>query len=57
VRATLAEAWLGLGDAQKSQEALDQAAPFAEAWMRQSTADQLAKLKPLLDKSPLKALA
>jgi hypothetical protein len=56
VRATLAEAWLGLGDAQKSQEALDGAAPFAEAWMRQSTAEQLAKLKPLLDKSPLKAL-
>jgi hypothetical protein len=57
VRATQAEAWLGLGDAQKSQEALEQAAPFAEAWMRQSTADQLAKLKPLIDQSPLKALA
>jgi hypothetical protein len=57
VRASLAEAWQGLGDAQKSQEALDGAAPFAEAWMRQSTADQLAKLKPLIDKSPLKALA
>jgi hypothetical protein len=57
VRATLAEAWLGLGDSQKSKEALDQAAPFAEPWMRQTTADQLAKLKLLLDKSPLKALA
>jgi len=57
VRATLAEAWLGLGDAQKSQEALDQAAPFADAaWMRPSTAEQLTKLKPLLDASPLKAL-
>ncbi len=57
VQATLAEAWLGLGDAQKSQVALEQAAPFAEPWMQQSTADQLSKLKPLLDKSPLKALA
>jgi len=57
VRATLAEAWLGLGDAQKSQEALDKAAPIAEPWMQQSTAEQLAKLKPLLDNSPLKALA
>ena len=57
VRATLAEAWLGLGEAQKSQEALDQAAPFAEPWMQESTAPQLAKLKPLIDASPLKALA
>jgi hypothetical protein len=56
VRATLAEAWLGLGEAQKSQEALDQAAPVAEAWMQASTADQLGKLKVLLDKSPVARL-
>ena len=56
VRATLAEAWLGLGDAQKSQEALDSALPLAKPWMLKSTAEQLAKLKPLIDRSPLKAL-
>ncbi len=56
VRATLSEAWLGLGNAQKSQEALDRAAPLADAWKRQTTTEQLAKLKPLIEKSPLKAL-
>jgi hypothetical protein len=57
VRATLAEAWLGLGEAEKAQEAVDKTAALGEPWMRQTTADQLAKLKVLIENSPLKAIA
>jgi tetratricopeptide (TPR) repeat protein len=55
VLATIGEAYLGLGDEKQSQEWLDKAFAVApEEWMEKSTREQLAKLKLLLDKSPLK---
>jgi hypothetical protein len=57
IRATMAEAWLGLGDAAKSQESLDSAFALASSpsqWMRNSTSEQLRKLSQLLAASPLK---
>ncbi len=57
IRATIAEAWLGLGDAAKSKESLDAAfalQPSPSQWMRDSTVDQLQKLQKLLAASPLK---
>ena len=57
IRATMAEAWLGLGDAAKSQESLDAAfslEPSPSQWMRNSTLEQLQNLRRLLAASPLK---
>ena len=59
IRATMAEAWLGLGDAAKSQESLDSAfalEPSPSEWMRNSTLEQLKKLDQILVPSPLKKL-
>lgn len=56
LRATIAEAWLGLGEKDKAQEALNAAfqmkLPPAD-WMKSSTQDQLAALSKLLENSPL----
>lgn len=55
VLATIGEAYLGLEDEARSQEWLEKAFAMApDGWMAESTREQLAKLKPLLDKSPLK---
>lgn len=55
VLATMGEAHLGLGDEAKSQALLETAyAAAPEGWMADSTREQMAKLKLLLDKSPLK---
>jgi len=49
--ATMAEAWLGLGDKQKSDAYLAEAAavtPPPAAWMTDSTREQLARLSKVL---------
>jgi tetratricopeptide (TPR) repeat protein len=54
VLATMAEAYLGLGDEDKSQQKLQEALALApESWKAASTNEQMKKLKPLLDRSPL----
>ena len=58
--ATKAEAWLGLGDADKSQESLNSAfalEPSPSEWMRNSTFEQLKKLGQILASSPLKKVS
>ena len=55
VKATMGEAYLGIGDEDNSQKELKDAYEKApQEWMKQSTEEQLAKLKPLLQNSPLK---
>ena len=55
VQATLAEAYFGTGDDVEGQRILDLAFPIASAdWMKDSTRDQLAKLRPMIADSPLK---
>jgi tetratricopeptide (TPR) repeat protein len=55
VLATMGEAFVGLGDEAKGQEQLEKAyAAAPEGWMADSTREQMAKLKLLLDKSPMK---
>jgi hypothetical protein len=57
VLATMAEAHLGLGDEAHGQQWLQEAyAATPELWMKDSTQQQLDKLKPLLNDSPLKYL-
>ena len=57
IQATLAEAYFGIGDEAEGQRMLDLAFSIASAeWMKDSTRDQLAKLRPMLDDSPLKHL-
>lgn len=55
IYATMAEAYLGTGDAVNSQESLDRAkaVPGVAGWMVQTTQDQLASLQKLLAQSPL----
>jgi hypothetical protein len=54
VLATMAEAYTGLGDEAKAEQTLKDAYSIAtEEWMKDSTREQLGKLKLLLDKSPL----
>ena len=57
VKATEAEACFGIGDDVQGQQILAEAMslPVAE-WMKESTQEQLDKLKPLLADSPLKHL-
>jgi MAP3K TRAFs-binding domain len=59
IKATMVEAYVGLGDETRAQEMLDdaKARPGVDAWMIKSTEDQLAKLKELLAKSPLGRIA
>jgi tetratricopeptide (TPR) repeat protein len=54
VLATMAEAYLGLGDEEKSEQILAEALALKpEPWKSNSTIEQMEKLKPLLDHSPL----
>ncbi|HXK03234.1 MAG TPA: TRAFs-binding domain-containing protein [Verrucomicrobiae bacterium] len=59
VKATMAEAYAGLGDEAKALQTLSEAKalPAALEWMKQSTDDQLARLRELLAKSPLGRIA
>jgi hypothetical protein len=53
IMATLAEAWSGL-DEQKREKAKQEAYAVApKSWMKNSTEEQLGRLQPLLEKSPL----
>jgi tetratricopeptide (TPR) repeat protein len=53
-KATIGEAYVGLGDENKARQTLEEANERApEAWMKQSSAEQLSKLRPLLENSPL----
>jgi hypothetical protein len=55
--ATLAEAEIGLEEEASGQQRLEEAfAAAPEEWMKQSTQDQVTKLKTLLAVSPLKKL-
>jgi hypothetical protein len=55
VLATLAEAHLGMGDEAKAGESFQSAAAVASAgWMKDSTEEQMGKLRALLADSPLK---
>lgn len=56
VLATKAEALVGLGEEQPAQLCLKQAEPFSEAWMRDSTQEQLSRLRVMLKNSPLYGL-
>jgi len=56
IKATMSQAYVGLGDDNKADDLLEQAKkalPPPPAWMIESTVDQLAKLRNLLTKSPL----
>jgi hypothetical protein len=59
IKATMAEAQVGLGEDAKAQELLDAAKklPGVASWMVQTTEQQLAKLRKLLEQSPLTLLA
>ncbi len=57
VLATMAEAYLGIGDEANSQAKMKEATASAtESWMTSSTQEQLGKLRSLLADSPLKSL-
>jgi hypothetical protein len=55
VKASIAEAYIGIGEEAQGQAALNEALAIAPAkWMRESTESQIAKLRDLLATSPLK---
>lgn len=55
VKATIGEAHVGMGENDKAQTELQEAYGLVpEGWMKGSTEEQLAKLKPMLENSPLK---
>lgn len=55
VKATMGEAYLGLGEADQARQVLEEAyAKAPEGWMKSSTEEQLARLRPLLENSPLR---
>lgn len=57
VLATMAEAALGIGDSERARQKFDEAAAVASApWMRDSTQEQMEKLRLLLADSPLRFL-
>ena len=57
VKATQAEACFGMGDDDQGQQILAEALSLSVAqWMKDSTQEQLKKLRPLLADSPLKHL-
>jgi tetratricopeptide (TPR) repeat protein len=54
VKATIGEAYAGLDDENNAQLTFNEANENApEDWMKQSSAEQLSKLRPLLENSPL----
>lgn len=58
VEATAAEALIGLGEKEKGEATLQQAyAKAPESWMKDSTEEQIQRLQPLIDNSPLRYLA
>ena len=55
VQATMAEAYFGIGDEAEGQRILEEALAMAPAgWMRDSTREQIGKLRSMLADSPLK---
>jgi hypothetical protein len=55
VMATMGEAFVGLSEETSAQKVLEIAyAKVPEDWMKKSTEEQLGKLRPLLENSPLK---
>lgn len=55
ILATMAEAYLGMGDEANADKSLQEAAALASAgWMKDSTQEQVNKLRALLADSPLK---
>jgi tetratricopeptide (TPR) repeat protein len=55
VKATIGEAYIGIGDETEGLRELEEAfASPVDDWMRQSTKEQIEKLRPLLNNSPLK---
>jgi hypothetical protein len=55
VLATMAEAYLGIGDEERAEHKLQEAVRVASApWMKNSTNEQMAKLRKLLADAPLK---
>jgi hypothetical protein len=53
--ASLAEAYIGSGNETKGQQLLDEIyATVPQGWMKESTEEQMQKLRPLLADSPLK---
>src|SRR5215510_7323503 len=55
VTASLAEAYIGSGDETQGQQVLDEIyATVPQGWMKDSTEEQIQKLRPLLADSPLK---
>lgn len=55
VLATMAEAYLGFGDEANAEKSFQEAAALASAdWMKESTTEQMDKLRKLLADSPLK---
>ncbi len=53
--ATMAEAYLGVGDETNAEKSFNDAAAIASAdWMKESTTEQMNKLRALLADSPLK---
>ena len=58
VLASAAEAYLGIGDEQKAAETVAQASEVApKQWMRDSTREQMDRLRALLADSPLRHIA
>lgn len=54
VQATIGEAYIGLENESLAKESLEEAyAKASEQWMSDSTKEQIGKLQPLLNKSPL----
>lgn len=57
VKATAGEACIGKGDTEKGNKIIAEAYEKApEAWMKTTTKEQLDKLLPLIENSPLKYL-
>ena len=55
IRATMAEAYVGLGDEEKGRHQLQEAEWFSPSeWMKETTDKRLAALRGYLDQSPLK---
>ncbi|MFL6282732.1 MAG: TRAFs-binding domain-containing protein, partial [Pyrinomonadaceae bacterium] len=57
ILATVAEAYLGVGDEANAEKSFQEAAAIASAgWMKESTIEQMDKLRALLANSPLASL-
>jgi hypothetical protein len=57
VQATMAEAYFGIGDEAEAQRLLEAALSMAPAeWMKDSTREQIGRLRPMLADSPLKLI-